>query len=171
MRSIVRKARVFWPLLLVVLLTDCATKSAAVESLSAEGPPHSVVGETVRFNLTYNDRGAMGLPLGPFAKEGLGVLGLVVAGFVFAWYRRAHPGDVLLAAATSLFIAGALGNAWGRIFSPLGVVDFIDLGLGSYRFWTFNVADIALTVSVGLLFILFVRDDRKEKARLLGRPV
>ena len=164
MRSMVRKARVFWPLLLVVLLADCATKSAAVESLSPGGPSHSVVGETVRFSLTYNDRGAMGLPLGPLAKEALGILGLVVAGFFFAWYRRAKPEDVLLAAATSLYIAGALGNAWGRIFSPLGVVDFIDLGLGRYRFWTFNVADIALTMAVALLFIVFVREDRAAKA-------
>ncbi len=165
MRSIVRKARVFWPLLLVVLLADCATKNAAVEALSPGGPSHSVVGETVRFSLTYNDRGAMGLPLGPLAKEALGILGLVVAGFFFTWYRRAKSEDVLLAAATSLYIAGALGNAWGRIFSPLGVVDFIDLGLGRYRFWTFNVADVALTVSVALLFILFVRDERREKRR------
>ncbi len=165
MRSIVRKARIFWPLLLVVLLTDCATKSAAVESLTPGGPSHSVVGETVRFSLTYNDRGSMGLPLGPLGKEALGVLGLFVAGFFFLWYRRANPGDVLLAAAASLYIAGALGNAWGRIFSPLGVVDFIDLGLGRYRFWTFNVADVALTVAVGLLFILFAREERREKVR------
>ena len=163
MRSIARKARVFWPLLLLVLLTDCTTKRVAVESLSPEGTPHSVVGETVRFNLIYNDRGSMGLPLGPLSKEAVGLFGLVVAGFFFAWYRRGNPEDALLAAATSLYIAGALGNAWGRIFSPRGVVDFIDLGLGRYRFWTFNVADVALTLAVGLLLILFVREGRGEK--------
>ncbi len=163
MTSFTRKARVFWPLLLVVLLADCTTKNVAVQSLSPGGPPHSVVGETLRFNLTYNDRGAMGLPLGPLGKEALGLFGVVVAGFFFAWYRRGRPEDVLLASATSLYIAGDLGNGWERIVSHRGVVDFIDLGLGPCRFWTFNVADVALTVAAGLLLLLFVREERKER--------
>ena len=163
MRSVARKARVFWPLFLVVFLADCTTKSVAVEALSPAGTPHEIVGETVRLTLAYNDRGSMGLPVDPYGKEALGVFGLIVAGFFYAWYRRADAEDVLLAAAVGLYMAGALGNGWGRILSPRGVVDFIDLGLGRYRFWTFNLADVALTVAVGLLFVWFVRDERRGK--------
>ena len=168
MRSVARKARVFWPLFLVVFLADCTTKSVAVEALSPAGIPHNVVGETVRLTLTYNEGGSMGLPVGPYGKEALGVLRLIVAGVFFAWYRRADPGDALLAAAVGLYAAGALGNGWGRILAPHGVVDFIDLGLGRYRFWTFNLADVALTLAVGLLFLLFLRDERR--ARLSQTP-
>ena len=163
MRSVARKARVFWPLFLVVFLADCTTKSVAVEALSPAGIPHNIVGETVRLTLAYNEGGSMGLPVGPYGKEALGVLGLIVAGFFYAWYRRADPGDVLLAAAVGLYAAGALGNGWGRIWSSRGVVDFIDLGLGRYRFWTFNVADVALTAAIGLLFVWFLRDERRAK--------
>jgi lipoprotein signal peptidase len=39
------------------------------------------------------------------------------------------------------------------------VVDFIDVGLGPYRFWTFNVADAALTIGVALLAWVLWRED------------
>jgi signal peptidase II len=53
-----------------------------------------------------------------------------------------------------------LGNAWERLFSPRGVVDFIDLGIGTIRFWTFNVADIAITLGAGLLALTFWRAEK-----------
>lgn len=158
MPRIARKAKIFWPLLLVVLLTDCTTKQVAVESLAPAGTPHEVVGDHVRLTLAYNDRGAMGLPVGPWGKQLLGLLGVAVSAVLFRWYRRAGPNSTLLAAAVALYIAGALGNAWGRLASPRGVVDFIDVGLGSYRFWIFNVADVALFVAAGLLLVLFARE-------------
>ena len=46
---------------------------------------------------------------------------------------------------------GAAGNLIDRIRSPRGVVDFIDIGIGAVRFWTFNVADAGITVGAILL--------------------
>ena len=163
MRTAAKKTRVFWPLLLAVLLTDCTTKRAAVESLSPAGTQHEVIGETVRLSLAYNDRGAMGVPVGVYGRKALGLFAILVSGGFFIWYRRANDDDALLAATASLFIAGALGNGWGRMFSERGVVDFIDLGVGSYRFWTFNVADVALTGAAALLLIVSFRAERKSK--------
>jgi lipoprotein signal peptidase len=37
------------------------------------------------------------------------------------------------------------------------VIDFIDVGLGSARFWTFNVADAAITVGAILLAVWLSR--------------
>jgi signal peptidase II len=48
-------------------------------------------------------------------------------------------------------VGGRGGNLVDRIRSPLGVVDFIDIGLSSWRFWTFNVADSAVTVGAIVL--------------------
>lgn len=162
-----KRTRIFWPLLISVFLTDCTTKRAAVESLSP-GIPREVVGETVRFNLTFNASAAMGLPAGDHGKEVLGFLSLIVAGFLGMWYRRSGSRDALLSGALALVIAGALGNGWERLLSPRGVVDFIDVGFGALRFWTFNVADIALTVGAGLLAIALWRGESSEGAQPAG---
>ncbi len=51
----------------------------------------------------------------------------------------------------------ALGNLVDRVRSPLGVVDFIDVGIGHYRFWTFNLADAGITLEVIVLSISMLR--------------
>ena len=56
-------------------------------------------------------------------------------------YRRTAPDARLRAAALALVAGGAMGNLIDRLRSPRGVVDFINVGIGDARFWTFNVAD------------------------------
>jgi signal peptidase II len=158
---LLKRTRIFWPLLITVFLADCTTKRAAVESLSP-GTPHEVIGGTVRFNLTFNDSAAMGIPAGEHGKEILGIVSLLVVGVLGMWYRRSGSRDSLLGGAMALVIAGALGNAWERLLSPRGVVDFIDIGVGALRFWTFNVADIAVTTGAVLLAIVLWKEGSGE---------
>jgi len=55
-----------------------------------------------------------------------------------------------------LLLGGAIGNAIDRF--RLGyVVDFVDGGLGTTRFYTFNLADACISASVVLLLALAVR--------------
>ena len=161
MGRISRKARIFWPLLLCVFLSDCTTKRAAVEHLSPPGTPHEVLGDEVRFTLAFNEGTALGLPVSREVRAGLGLFAVLAAGAMFLWYVRAPVRGMLLPAALALIIAGALGNGWERIVSSRGVVDFIDLGLGSYRFYVFNIADIGVTVGALLLAVVFWREDRE----------
>ena len=49
---------------------------------------------------------------------------------------------------------GAIGNLVDRALAARGVTDFIDVGLGRVRFWTFNVADIGVTCGAILLALL-----------------
>jgi lipoprotein signal peptidase len=99
--TIPRKARVFWPLLLIVLLADCSTKEVAESTLLHPGASRDVAGDFLRFTLVYNTGAAMGL-LGSWAKEILGVVGVAATVMFFGWYRRAaadiavHVGAVLL---------------------------------------------------------------------------
>jgi signal peptidase II len=47
--------------------------------------------------------------------------------------------------------------------SSMGVVDFIDVGIGTSRFYTFNIADMGVTCGALLLAILSLKSpDRKE---------
>jgi signal peptidase II len=48
--------------------------------------------------------------------------------------------------------------------SSRGVVDFIDVGIGSARFYTFNVADSAVTCGALLLAILSLRGSKQGGA-------
>ncbi len=59
----------------------------------------------------------------------------------------------------SLLAGGAAGNLVDRV--RLGyVVDFIDVGFGTYHWPAFNVADAALSVGIALLFVKIIRGSR-----------
>jgi len=52
--------------------------------------------------------------------------------------------------ALGLLLGGAIGNLVDRL--RIGyVVDFIDIGIGSWRFYTFNLADSAISLAIVLL--------------------
>lgn len=151
------KSRRFWPLFAVVLLTDCATKRAAELHLVPAHVPHEFLGEIVRLTLAYNPGAAMSFSLGTHSRIGLSLLALGAL-FVMAYlYRRTAPGDRHAAAGLALIAAGALGNLIDRLRSERGVVDFIDVGLGGWRFWTFNVADMAIAFGAIVLVIAMYR--------------
>ena len=60
-----------------------------------------------------------------------------------------------------LIIGGSLGNLFDRIYY-YAVPDFIDLHLGNFHWFIFNVADIFITV--GIISLVFVELSKKEKA-------
>ena len=64
-----------------------------------------------------------------------------------------------------VIVGGAVGNLLDRIRLREGVVDFIDIGIGSTRFWTFNVADTAVTIgAVCLVLALWQEDQAMQEA-------
>jgi len=60
----------------------------------------------------------------------------------------------------ALIIGGSLGNLFDRIYY-YAVPDFIDLHLGNYHWFIFNVADIFITV--GIIGFIFADVFMKEK--------
>jgi signal peptidase II len=161
------KARWFWPLALALLFTDCATKRAVEQRLTV-GEPQPVVGDVVRFTLSYNTNAAMGLQLGgPSRRAVLSVLTLAALLVLGVLYHRTRPSERLRVIGVALVAGGALGNLVDRIRSSAGVVDFIDVGVANVRFWTFNVADMGITVGAVLLLLAL---GWKTHTRRLSRP-
>jgi signal peptidase II len=79
-----------------------------------------------------------------FAAVSFVVVGLIV------WYHRVAGRGILVTIALALLLGGAIGNLIDRV--TLGsVVDFVDIGIGSLRFYTFNVADAAITTAIVML--------------------
>ena len=150
-----RKATAFWPLLTLLVLADCSTKRLAEEHLSPPHIPHEVVGDIVRFTLAYNPGAAFSFHLGPHSRWIFSILAVVILAVLARIYRGTQARDVWQATAIALICGGAIGNVLDRLRSPLGVVDFIDVGVGSIRFWTFNIADIGVTAG-GLLLAAII---------------
>lgn len=152
-----RKARWFWPLAIALVVADCASKRV-VESHLSVGRPQPLVGEVVRFTLSYNTNAAMGLQLGGDSRRlvlsALSVAALVVLGFL---YHRTRPSERLRVIGVALVAGGALGNLVDRLRSSAGVVDFIDVGVSHVRFWTFNIADMGITIGAVLLLLALGR--------------
>ncbi len=63
----------------------------------------------------------------------------------------------------ALIIGGSLGNLFDRIYY-YAVPDFIDLHIGNYHWFIFNIADIFITVGIiGLVLLEFLNKEKNSK--------
>lgn len=141
-------------IVLAVVTLDQVTKALAVTHLVPRHTPFPVVGELLRFTLTYNPGAAFGMHLGPASRWIFLVLTLFIVGFLVRLFTGLPARERALKLAIASVIAGAIGNLIDRVRNVEGVVDFIDIGVGDVRFWTFNVADMA--VSIGAVFLVLL---------------
>ena len=154
-------ARMFWPALSLVILTDVATKYLAHTQFASLRLPREILGETIRITLLYNPGAAFGLHLGPDSRWiflGITLGALVLLGQM---YRQTPATDRWRALALGLITGGAAGNLVNRLWSAPGVVDFIDIGIGSLRWPAFNVADIGITLGALLLLCVLWAEDQR----------
>jgi signal peptidase II len=131
---------------------DQASKALVLATLGPHGHV-SVLGDVFGIVVRYNTGGAFGLfpgaPLFFFAATAI----IVAAATVWGWRTPE------LAVPIGLIVGGGLGNLLDRLFrgpEPLRgeVVDFIYLS-----FWpTFNLADSAIVIGVGLVLLFGSRD-------------
>ncbi|WP_375600321.1 signal peptidase II [Devosia sp. Naph2] len=141
-------------LMLIIIGADTSTKEAALLYLEGQVVP---VLPMLNLTLGFNRGVSFGLLSadGPAGWWGLVLLTFVVSMFVgWLWYRSRRPLERFAYAA---ILGGALGNLADRL--PDGAVtDFIDLHAGGWHFPTFNLADVAISIGVVLLFVSSVFD-------------
>jgi len=150
--------------LVVVVIADVITKAIAVYSLAPQRIPHEVIGEALRFTLVYNPGAAFGLNVGEYSRWVFMVLTIGALIILGRLYRQTRDGDLPRTLAIALVCAGAVGNLIDRIKSPLGVVDFIDVGFGDTRWPTFNLADMAVSTGAFLLAWVLWGEENSEAA-------
>jgi signal peptidase II len=147
----------FWPLAFALLVADCASKRVVEKSL-AVGEPRPIAGDVVRFTLSYNTNAAMGFQLGGNSRRVvLSVLTIAALVVLGALYHRTRPSDRARVIGVALVAGGALGNLLDRLRSSAGVVDFIDVGVNNVRFWTFNLADMGISIGAVVLLLALGR--------------
>lgn len=158
------KAHLFWPATVFIVALDVVTKYLAHTLLLPAHLPREMVGDGVRLTLTYNPGAAFGLHLGPASRWIFFALTVGALFFSGRLYRHTRPNDRVRALALGLICGGAFGNLINRIWSARGVVDFIDVGVGDWRWPTFNVADVGVSVGAFLLASVLWGEDRREAA-------
>ena len=108
------------------------------------------------FNLRHdrNSGAAFSLMQG---QRTLLIVATILAMIFIAYYYFQFRHSLWMRVGLGFILGGAIGNLIARsaiLFAERyeGVVDFIDVGIGTMRWYTFNIADSAVTV--GILFYL-----------------
>ncbi len=138
-----------------IFAADLLTKTLVQRELAFRESV-GVLGQVVRITYIVNEGAAFGLYLGDASKTIFLVLSSLAAALVLGVYVYGEDEGWLKRFALALILGGALGNIHDRIRFG-SVVDFIDVGVGSYRWPIFNVADIAVTVGAILLGLAYLR--------------
>ena len=100
----------------------------------------------------------------PEGRYALLALSLVATALLGVWLWRAP--DRLTTVGLGLIVGGALGNAYDR-FAYGAVADFFHFHVGSFHWYIFNLADVAIVAGVGLLLYesFFVAGKKNEIAQ------
>ena len=105
------------------------------------------------FHFTYvtNDGMAFGLSF-PGGKQVLLFVTLALTGVIIWMLWKEKNSHNLIRYGLSFILAGAIGNMIDRVLYGK-VVDFLDIMIGDFHWYIFNVADSAVTTGM-ILFIL-----------------
>jgi signal peptidase II len=156
------------PIAIIVFALDRWSKFL-VESRMAPYQSHVVIPGFFDIVRSHNTGVAFGL----FANASSTYRVSLLLGFsicallLLAWLLwRNRSTDPYSNIAVALIFGGAAGNVFDRIRAG-SVTDFLDFYVGSYHWYTFNLADTAITIGAGLLLIgMLRRNSAGRKAHL-----
>jgi signal peptidase II len=147
----VRRWIAFFAIAVGVVAVDQLTKAYVVANYPLDQPVQ-VIGDWLRIWYIHNSGAVLGMfahQAGLFAVATVAILGVIV------WFhaRSAASGGWIATVALALLFGGAIGNLIDRLRLD-HVVDFVDMGIGGWRFYTYNVADAAVSTAIVLLLVL-----------------
>lgn len=150
-----------------VVVVDFLTKLWVVQNYDLhQSVP--VLGDVFRITYTHNVGAAFGISIGEHSRIFFLTLAVLALGVLGYLYRETPATDRIRLTAVAAVCGGAVGNILDRIRYERGVVDFLDLGIGSHRWYVFNVADIAVSLGALLLIVSFYREETGEARREAG---
>jgi signal peptidase II len=146
----------------LIIIADQITKVLIALNLT-ENESISIIGDLLLFRFIYNKGGAMGTMVGP--SWVYTILTLVALFLIIRFFILSKPDGKFVKVSLAMIMGGAIGNLADRLFYGK-VVDFIDVDIpdiamiGLYRWYTFNIADSAISVGLVMFAIsLFFRHE------------
>ena len=119
----------------------------------------NVLGSFLRFSFTENNGMGFGIDIGSYQFP-LFIITLLITLYLIYFQYTQRDLSFYENLPMNLILGGAIGNLIDRTLMCIpnsgygGVVDFVDIGFGYYRWFTFNVADIAITFGIVLYLLL-----------------
>jgi len=147
-----RKVSIFISILLLILL-DQAVKGYVVKEIPLGGM-RRFIPKVV--SLTYLKNSGAAFSMLENQQWFFAIITLIAMGAAFVYLYRHIKGSLWLLLGLTLIISGGIGNFIDRVRQGF-VVDMFHLDF--MNFAIFNVADIYLTVGVGLLLIYILREE------------
>ena len=149
-------------LIIIIVTLDQWSKWAIKTSFQLyESKP--VIQDIFHFTYVTNDGMAFGLSF-PGGKHILLVMTILLTGFIVGFLWKEKDGHPLVKYGLALILSGAIGNLIDRLFYGK-VVDFLDVMVGNFHWYIFNVADSAVTVGMVLFIIhsFLIEESSEEK--------
>lgn len=133
------------------LVLDQATKYLVRQhSLQLIQEPIKFLGNFVRITFVENPGMAFGLRVD---NVFLFLILSIGASLGILLYLLTHRNEgMVVKGSLALILGGACGNLIDRILFKQ-VADFIDVGIGNFRWWVFNIADAVVVIGMIILFI------------------
>ncbi len=167
MTTAATRGRPRWGLFLGIVATVVVVDQLSKQwltSLLDPGERLEIIGDLLRIVHSQNTGALFGL----FEDQAIlfGVVSVAVVALII-WYHGQSGRNTLLSIALGLLLGGALGNMIDR-FRHGYVVDWVDIGIGDLRFYTFNVADSAITCAILLLILIAFLPSKAETPGSVG---
>lgn len=141
----------------VSLLLDACSKALVKDRLQLH-EQREFIGEYLRITYIHNPGAAFGISIGAHSRVIFAMLAIIALIGVGVMYSATPREEITKLNALALISGGALGNLWNRFITKQGVVDWIDVGLGSLRWPVFNIADVAVTTGAVVLALSLWRE-------------
>lgn len=145
------------------MLFDQITKHLVTAWLEVGQSWGVVPGLASIFRITHVTNTGVAFGLFPGAGTLFAIVHAVAALAILVYGWSLPPNHALMRMALALPLGGAIGNLADRLRYG-SVVDFIDLSFWPLRQWPiFNLADASIVTGVGLLLLLMLWEERRER--------
>ncbi len=158
------KSRLTWLILpLTALGLDWGSKMWILSHLKTEGDSLPVIQGVFNLTLGFNTGAIFGSfqGLSPMVRSVLFTVAALVALLYFGRAFLSEETPKLERIALGMILGGALGNGLDRLLHG-HVVDFLDVIIRGWHYWTFNVADSFIVCGAILFGIGMLRPAKPE---------
>ena len=146
-------------LIVVIVALDQLSKWAIKTSFNLyQSKP--VIQDLLHFTYVTNDGMAFGLSF-PGGKHVLLTMTILLTGFIVGFLWKEKNGHPLIKYGLALILSGAIGNLIDRMLYGK-VVDFLDLMIGNFHWYIFNIADSSVTIGMILFIIHSIYIEQKK---------
>lgn len=147
----------YWLLLtIVIFIIDIASKFWIINNFFL----FESVNLLPFFSITYVRNIGAAFSILEGQRTMLAIFALIISAVILHMLYRNTRQQKLENLSLSLILGGALGNLFDRLYHGF-VVDFLDVNFGNWHYPTFNIADCAICVGIGLFILCSYKKQKK----------